>query len=360
MVPATARGREGGMTGRAARVAACLAITGVVAVLPSAPPASAITGGTAITAEDYAANWPFLVRVATPGGLCSGAVLAERWVLTAAHCVAGTATNAIVVLVGGPTGSGTPVEVTDVEVHPSWSGDVSWDVALLGTGPSLGVPTIALAGAEPSAGSAVTIAGWGDTSPGTGAGTARTGTATLVTLGTPNITLAPNPNNVCFGDSGGPTVATVNSTRTLIGIHVASGANCMDAAVDQRVLSLRSWLDPVVAASPPAGRALSIADVSVEEDTGEMTFVVRLSRPSGVPVTFHLATTDATAVAPVDYRTVVRDVSVPAGRARVRVRVQLVADAVPEGTETFTLTASNATLARIKRGTATGTIVDDD
>ena len=108
---------------------------------------------------------------------------------------------------------------------------------------------------------------------------------------------------------------------------------------------------------------VSIADTSVDEDSGPAEFKVTLSRASGLPVTVGYSTADVTATDPDDYApAAVRTLTIPAASTEGLISVAIVDDDLAEGAETFTVTLANPTNAVIASGagTATGTIVDDE
>ena len=115
---------------------------------------------------------------------------------------------------------------------------------------------------------------------------------------------------------------------------------------------------------------ISIAGDTVLETDGPAKFVVTLSRTSSQTVTMDYATTEVTATAATgigkDYGPPSGEATgtlvIPAGLDRGEISVYVADDDVPEGTETFHVSLSNAVNAVIAEGagTAVGTILDDD
>ena len=106
-----------------------------------------------------------------------------------------------------------------------------------------------------------------------------------------------------------------------------------------------------------------IAPTTVTEDAGPAIFTVTLSHPSSQPVTVSYTTADGTATNPLDYAPdLVRTLTIPASFTVGEISVFIADDDLSEGTETFTITLTDAVNAVIAEGagTATGTILDDD
>ena len=106
---------------------------------------------------------------------------------------------------------------------------------------------------------------------------------------------------------------------------------------------------------------LSVADAEAHE--GEDTaveFAVTLSRPASGTVTVDFATADGTATAGEDYTATSGTLTFSSGEQSKTISVPLLDDAIDEGQETFTLTLSNPSRARILDGEATGTIINSD
>ena len=106
---------------------------------------------------------------------------------------------------------------------------------------------------------------------------------------------------------------------------------------------------------------LSVADAEVEEEPdAALAFVVRLDRAPSSRVTVDYATADGTAKAGADYTAVSGTLTFSPGERTKTVSVAVLDDAHDEGSETLTLTLSNASGAYIEDGTATGTIKNTD
>lgn len=91
-------------------------------------------------------------------------------------------------------------------------------------------------------------------------------------------------------------------------------------------------------------------------------FPVTLSNPSELPVSVQFATADQTALVPVDYVATSGSVTFAPGSQTTEVVVEVVADGLPEGDETFRvqLTSPAPAQASLARAAATGTIRNDD
>ena len=108
--------------------------------------------------------------------------------------------------------------------------------------------------------------------------------------------------------------------------------------------------------------ALTIADVSVGEAAGALTFTVSLSLVSGAQVTVRYdATEDGTATAGADYDAESGTLTFPADSTVAQtIRVTVTDDAVDEEDETFTMRLHDPRGATLADGEATAKINDDD
>ena len=105
---------------------------------------------------------------------------------------------------------------------------------------------------------------------------------------------------------------------------------------------------------------LSIDDVSVEEGGGWAQFTVSLSEPSPVTVTADYDTSDGTATAGADYKSVNWYVTIFPGEITHTVLVPILEDLFVEDDETFVVTLSNPVAATLADASGTGTIIDND
>jgi hypothetical protein len=115
---------------------------------------------------------------------------------------------------------------------------------------------------------------------------------------------------------------------------------------------------------------VSIVDASAAETASDVQFTVSLSAASDVDVTVAYATTAGTGTASTDYTTTSGTLTISASATTGTIDVPILADALYEADETFTLTLSsptNSTLDTSNNGNtstdasiATGTITNDD
>lgn len=275
---------------RPALLLAVLLSAAILVATTSAPPATAIIGGTAAQAGTF----PSLAYVVDFQGQfayqCTGTVIAPSLVLTAGHCAENMQTGApfsasgfrVVTGAVDPLQRGEPVStVLGVIVYPGLERKVdNRDVALLVLSTPTTAPPVTLASPEQAkrlaAGMPATIVGWGKTAYEQTSLTEQLQSAATVVQArkwcrrnappfyarSEICTIAPPSfaTGVCQGDSGGPLLASGPSGEPLeVGVadHVYGRCSTRHPSVFASVGSVYSWAQTWIAAykrptAPPA------------------------------------------------------------------------------------------------------------
>jgi secreted trypsin-like serine protease len=242
------------MAGTGHRTRAVLALLGLAATLTAASSAGAVPGKRIVGGSPAdGADWPFAAAVYNHGNfICSGSVIAPRYVLTAGHCLPGGFAQNYRVVTGTTdlTSGGENLRVKRGFVDPNYLQRGHDDFAVLKLDTPTAAPPVTLpAGPEADAattvGSGLMTAGWGATHPnGTGESHDLLETSTTVvensqcrdafpwwaskseicTRGVP--ILSGGETSACYGDSGGPLVADTPGGRILVGTTSYGGGRC--------------------------------------------------------------------------------------------------------------------------------------
>ena len=106
--------------------------------------------------------------------------------------------------------------------------------------------------------------------------------------------------------------------------------------------------------------ALSVRDTSADEESGPLRFTVERIGASSVAVSANWATADGTAISPADYTGATGTVTIGPDETTATISVTLAPDDIDESDESLHVTLSNPAEGTIGRGTATGTIFDND
>lgn len=247
---------------RRAQVSGAIALGAVGLGLLSSP-------SQALQGPDANATFGFTARllVGNSERACTGTLVSQRWVLTAATCfaadgkpAAGKPAVATTVTVGRTdlTQSSTGAVRTALELVPHPDRDLV--LVKLNTGVA-GVKPAALAATPVTADQAVTAAGFGQTKTTWVPNTLHTGAFTAAGDNSANIALTPTGDAViCKGDAGGPVVRTNGQVQELIAVTSRSWqGGCLGTpatetrtgALATRIDDVRAWITGNV--TPVAG-----------------------------------------------------------------------------------------------------------
>ena len=280
-----------------ARVGGLVSLLFAALSITSVAPAGAVTGGTQIPITDA----PWQVEIVSLGAsgfpYCGGAIVSDRLVLTAAHCVTNVLYTSLVAGVSeyntkGPTEQ--PDHVKSVRIDPKYSPPTGSqpsadDIAVLELETPLNfgggaVEPIALApsGSDFAAGTAVHLTGFGQRE----AGTESSLNETLYSLTTklvsssecgveagPFLCTTTSDGTTCTGDSGSG-LTLPGAPATLIGLvdraEPSSGETCAagskDAFVNLADPGIRQFIGTI-----PSGEGAPQAPSSGQEGAAKMT-----------------------------------------------------------------------------------------
>ena len=155
------------------------------------------------------------------------------------------------------------------------------------------------------------------------------------------------------------TVAPVSKADLTVGLGPTRDCADNGAVCTSDGRRLANMIHKVIKGPP----GISVADARVDEAAdATVDFAVSLSRAASETVTVQYATSDGTATAGSDYTATSGALTFAPGETAKTVSVPVLDDSHDEGSETFTLTLSNASGggAWLKDATATGTIENDD
>jgi len=225
-----------------------------------ATPAHALVGPS--TSGDFAAPYTVMVlnRAERASSFCTGVVLSDRIVLTAAHCVY----KAQDVAIYAPDGqSGTLHPVQEAQIHPEFTPDAirlrkrSVDLALLRTQtplPRHQRPAMLSAHADVREGDGLRIAGFGVRREGDEKTAGQLRSAELVVrapLGSILVWLRGRDGaraGACTGDSGGPVFAAATNEVVAITVWARGDGKRRCGTLTQGVFIApqRAWIDSIL------------------------------------------------------------------------------------------------------------------
>lgn len=233
---------------------------------------SLIIGGTADTL-DPAVVLIIAIAPSGDGTICTGTVVSPHVVATAAHCVSPDVIGGLIghdyefqIFLGDDNNDPAqyndvqnfvPVTSTVYDTAYPLTGMPTHDVGALVTATALPVAPIpihrAALGAK-AVGTAVRILGYGRTKANDVNSSAAKfeADATIAGIGDEQMYFEGSPG-LCEGDSGGPTLITVNGVESLAGIHSYGDAtSCIGKSYDMRVdVDLPALIDPLIAENDP-------------------------------------------------------------------------------------------------------------
>ncbi|RJQ82952.1 peptidase S1 [Pseudonocardiaceae bacterium YIM PH 21723] len=216
--------------------AATLALVGVATLDGTSTEIETVAGPKPIVGGTNVSSAPWAAAVYLGSSFnCSGAVIADKWVLTAKHCLG----SSINVRVGNAKKSlGKQITVTRSVTPPSGA-----DLALLELSGSAGTSSVGLTDTDPPVGSTNDIYGWGRTScEGTGPDQMKTASVRVDTVngqdayGGSAISSTGVNGYAWKGDSGGPQMYQ----GKIVG--VASTADCGNHQNYGSVAKSRAWI----------------------------------------------------------------------------------------------------------------------
>jgi hypothetical protein len=203
----------------------------------------AIIGGAADTGHPAVGLLLLNATGGTATGICSATLVGQKTVLTAAHCLKDTVVGKTLL----KASTGKLYDAASLSPHPSWNKAVSAylnDIGLVVlTQPVLGISPVKLSSAAPTAGTKVTLVGYGRSvvdDPKT-SGTKRLGNKTISTVAAGHFTVDGIQENCAEGDSGGASFATVGGSEVQLGVNSAS-TDTFDTSYHVRVDAFLPWL----------------------------------------------------------------------------------------------------------------------
>jgi secreted trypsin-like serine protease len=188
-----------------------------------------------------------------PALVCSGTLVGERAVLTAAHCVDGRDPASLGIIVGlDATQAGTPaIAVREARVNPLHAaGEDGADLAILVL-EEVATPAVSTGTFAAPVGASLRVVGYGATAADAGSGGIKhAGTSTVAAVGPRVVTLAPGPAMTCRGDSGGP----VLDGDAIVAVTSSGDPACAAEALVIRVDAHAAWLAEAMIVDAPLPR----------------------------------------------------------------------------------------------------------
>ncbi len=180
-----------------------------------------IVGGTSCANPERSAIVRIVIETNSNNiGYCTGTMITSNKVITAAHCFDDVTSASI--QIGDNSNSLRTIYASTVYIHPDYSngndsGDLT-DIAIMELDSNAGLPVLPiLLGKDLEDGDIVSVFGYGQDDSGDISSTLKSGEMKLSDVSSNSVqALYEGPgSNVCFGDSGGPMLATHNGQIAL-------------------------------------------------------------------------------------------------------------------------------------------------
>ncbi len=256
-----------------------LILLSLLVALPVAAAPDPIVGGMPATQGEFPNVVGIVLTTSSGVALCTGTLITDEWVMTAAHCVypaeagvgsQGDITNALRVYVGAltifPAPSGNDGLVAQASMYdPMFAGTSSSEIAMghdIGlihlAQPVQGVTPVKLNFDASAAQSGLTVeqVGYGETSTGSNAvvGTlydvGQTATSCASLVGVPDTMFLcfnqTNGKGKCEGDSGGPSFAQIDGQTLEVGVTSFGDQNCEAYGADTRTDFEKAFLTSII------------------------------------------------------------------------------------------------------------------
>jgi secreted trypsin-like serine protease len=211
---------------------------------------------------------------------CTGTVIAEKWVLTAAHCLQLQLSPSEVYIGKGPPTDGARLAVARTIVHPRFNliglqNDVGL-VELVEPAPVTPVPLMTQQLDELSIARLVRLVGFGSSSATDRENAVkRSGTAEVSALDPQKLTITPAPSQPCLTDSGAPVLLAIDGVERVVGITSSGDTQCQDHARAVRVDAfMEDFILPAISGSAPASGCQSVADRAPDLSLFILTFAL--------------------------------------------------------------------------------------
>ena len=184
---------------------------------------------------------PAVVALLLNGSVyCTGVLLTNNVVATAAHCVIPTPPEQVYFGSDPSSKKGTFIDVTTTRAHPDFDEDTLVnDIAVLGLASTAPVAPLNIFVKEfddSYVGLEVRLIGFGATAgDGSGKLRKRSGTTAITSYTNDDFRFRPAPAQTCVGDSGGPAVAKIGDHEAVIGLTSSGDSSCATYGRDMRI-----------------------------------------------------------------------------------------------------------------------------